>query len=690
MECFRRFALTGLAVFIYPESSAQVAVVLLLAAIFMVVSEILAPFERPVDMWLYRMGNYVVFASMFLALLLRVDVSNEREQSQEVFSGVIIIAHAVMLLVVVAQGLLVFMGWGDLVEVPGSLKGPHNDSGGDHEKGKSEVDGQPGPGGRLGLEKNADTLVQQEQREKRWETWERVAPTAKTSFFPTPSRRRGSGASSRAGFQSVSPTSSVQRSEKAGTSRGCRSLSPERRPMASGTDVVGNSSGSTADTRVFAYVQAPPKGGERDGFEAAMTAAGFVAPSTRSFSSRCPIYGIQDVVDASARTADISASSRFGKTNSVLCQPESSSSRPSAEEKGDTCASPTQQPDDKARTLRSWSPRQRFRSATTAMKTASRSAVAKKRGLKRTVAGKHDPGEIPADNVTPEAIKLSDKHSLINVTDSAPVTSISTSATADHPRIASCLKSTASSSGTSAPDSRTSDGRRQTPLAPAETPPKPPPTDVRKMRNPTKPSRRTGVNAPSGTKVAPSATEYFPPTPLPGTEDLPLARSSPLHDRKVYVPGWRLTTSEAAAPGTQSGRRGRQQRGTRLETQGTSARGKETEQGKETSRRVGRAAAPGGQTVETGPEIAQNDEQRTAGETLICSTNTRERETEDRLEHVTNTKTGPANYKRSPVGWRSVHGVATGMEQAGKVGTRPRVRDGWDSRYPRIRPSPTL
>lgn len=84
VECFRRIALTGLAVFIYPDSSAQIAVVLLLSVVFMVVSEILAPFARPVEMWLYRVGHYVVFASMYLALLLRVDVSDERDQSQEV------------------------------------------------------------------------------------------------------------------------------------------------------------------------------------------------------------------------------------------------------------------------------------------------------------------------------------------------------------------------------------------------------------------------------------------------------------------------------------------------------------------------------------------------------------------------------------------------------------------------------
>lgn len=111
MECFRRIALTGLAVFVYPDSSAQIAIVLLLSTIFMVLSEILSPFSCHVEMWLYRAGHYVVFSSMFLALLLRVDISDENERSQEVFSGIIVLAHAVMIIVVVGQGLLICVGW---------------------------------------------------------------------------------------------------------------------------------------------------------------------------------------------------------------------------------------------------------------------------------------------------------------------------------------------------------------------------------------------------------------------------------------------------------------------------------------------------------------------------------------------------------------------------------------------------
>ncbi|CBJ31472.1 conserved unknown protein [Ectocarpus siliculosus] len=188
VECFRRIALTGFAVFIYPDSSAQVAIVLLLAIVFMVVSEFLSPFARPVEMWLYRTGHYVVFASMYLALLLRVDVSDERNQSQEVFSGVLVIAHAAMLLVVVLQGLLIFAGWGDLVETPGALANL-DDTAFVSKRGGSLSDGdvdEARDGGHYRGYLSTFSTGAAAERGKRWEIWERPLPKARSSFFPSP------------------------------------------------------------------------------------------------------------------------------------------------------------------------------------------------------------------------------------------------------------------------------------------------------------------------------------------------------------------------------------------------------------------------------------------------------------------------------------------------------------------------
>ncbi|CAN0000371.1 unnamed protein product, partial [Ectocarpus fasciculatus] len=218
VECFRRIALTGFAVFIYPDSSAQVAIVLLLAIVFMVVSEFLSPFARPVEMWLYRTGHYVVFASMYLVLLMRVDVSGERDQSQEVFSGVLVIAHAAMLLVVVVQGLLIFAGWGDLVETPGAFANLDDTAfvskrGGSFSDGdwdEARVDGGNYRGGlwygtasawggdkrsfgeinnpmsRREKKRPYSTGAAAKRGKKRWETWERPFPKARHSFTPSP------------------------------------------------------------------------------------------------------------------------------------------------------------------------------------------------------------------------------------------------------------------------------------------------------------------------------------------------------------------------------------------------------------------------------------------------------------------------------------------------------------------------
>ncbi|CAN0316890.1 unnamed protein product, partial [Ectocarpus sp. 8 AP-2014] len=74
VECGRRIVLTGLGVFLFPGSAAQVALEVLFAAAFIAISETLSPFGDPVDAWLYRSGMWVVFLSMYLAFILRVDL----------------------------------------------------------------------------------------------------------------------------------------------------------------------------------------------------------------------------------------------------------------------------------------------------------------------------------------------------------------------------------------------------------------------------------------------------------------------------------------------------------------------------------------------------------------------------------------------------------------------------------------
>ncbi len=106
VECGRRIMLTGLGVFLSPGSAAQVALEVILAVVFIVISEVLSPFADRMDAWLYRAGTWVVFLSMYLAILLKVDASDEDGQSQETFAGLLIAANAGMILAVVIQAVV--------------------------------------------------------------------------------------------------------------------------------------------------------------------------------------------------------------------------------------------------------------------------------------------------------------------------------------------------------------------------------------------------------------------------------------------------------------------------------------------------------------------------------------------------------------------------------------------------------
>lgn len=103
LEYARRVVLTGLSVFVYPGSSAQVAIVLLLAVLFASVADVLAPFRKRADAWLYRLGTWTVLLSMYLALLLKVDISKEESRSQTVFAGLLIASHAGLIITAASQ-----------------------------------------------------------------------------------------------------------------------------------------------------------------------------------------------------------------------------------------------------------------------------------------------------------------------------------------------------------------------------------------------------------------------------------------------------------------------------------------------------------------------------------------------------------------------------------------------------------
>ena len=111
VECGRRVCLTGVAVFVFPGSAAQIAVVLLVAVVFSLVSESMQPFQDNIEMWLYRWGNGVVLISMYVALLRKVDVSGDDSPTQSAFSGVFIAANVLMIVAVLVQSALYLSKW---------------------------------------------------------------------------------------------------------------------------------------------------------------------------------------------------------------------------------------------------------------------------------------------------------------------------------------------------------------------------------------------------------------------------------------------------------------------------------------------------------------------------------------------------------------------------------------------------
>ncbi|CAM9494231.1 unnamed protein product, partial [Laminaria digitata] len=108
VECSRRVFLTGAAVFVLPNSADQIAVVLLVAVIFTFISESLSPFENKYDMWLYRWGNAVLLVSMYIALLLKVELAAEASRISVAMTALLIATNVCMFVAVVVQaGLLV-------------------------------------------------------------------------------------------------------------------------------------------------------------------------------------------------------------------------------------------------------------------------------------------------------------------------------------------------------------------------------------------------------------------------------------------------------------------------------------------------------------------------------------------------------------------------------------------------------
>ena len=103
IECLRRVVLSGIVVFIFPNTAGQVAMAFLLAMVFFAVLMALNPYMNPWDAWLARFGHAIVMMSMFMALLQKVDTSDDDMFNQNVFGAVLVAANCVMILAVGAE-----------------------------------------------------------------------------------------------------------------------------------------------------------------------------------------------------------------------------------------------------------------------------------------------------------------------------------------------------------------------------------------------------------------------------------------------------------------------------------------------------------------------------------------------------------------------------------------------------------
>ena len=106
IECIRRALLVGVVVFFNPNTASQIAMTLILAFAFVVITESLDPYASRWNTWLSRTGHVVVFFTVYVALLLKVNVSSERRDSQRAFEVVLVVFNACMIVAVIIQALV--------------------------------------------------------------------------------------------------------------------------------------------------------------------------------------------------------------------------------------------------------------------------------------------------------------------------------------------------------------------------------------------------------------------------------------------------------------------------------------------------------------------------------------------------------------------------------------------------------
>lgn len=111
VECGRRIIFTSIAALVLPNSREQIAIVLLVAVVFVFISEVISPFKKGTDMNLYRWGNGIIVASLYVAFLMKMDVGHDESPALLTFSGVLIAANVFMVVTVLVQTAFLVREW---------------------------------------------------------------------------------------------------------------------------------------------------------------------------------------------------------------------------------------------------------------------------------------------------------------------------------------------------------------------------------------------------------------------------------------------------------------------------------------------------------------------------------------------------------------------------------------------------
>jgi hypothetical protein len=104
LECSRRILLTGFMCFIYPNTATQSAVACLIAGCSLCIVLSYRPYKDTLDERAYVSGSVIIVLSMFLALMIKANVStSENDSSEAVYSVLLILMNLAIIVVAIWQ-----------------------------------------------------------------------------------------------------------------------------------------------------------------------------------------------------------------------------------------------------------------------------------------------------------------------------------------------------------------------------------------------------------------------------------------------------------------------------------------------------------------------------------------------------------------------------------------------------------